>query len=105
MPISSPSRRRSVRGQFVGLICSETPAHLRDLIDEMHRQSDRLALMARARLIDCLIHHMHIAQLRPFRRVEALDRFRQSDVSLGDQSSSGGRDCRKSCAIVTTTVN
>ena len=52
----------------------------------MHRQPNRFALIRQGPL-DRLLNPPHRirAQLCPFRRVEALDRFGQSDVSLGDK--------------------
>ena len=61
-------------------------AHLRNLVDQMDGQTDRLALVGQSALDRLLDPPRGVgAQLAAFGRVETLDRLHQTDVSLGDE--------------------
>src|SRR5205807_5750600 len=78
---------------FIGRFAAQFFAHLQgnathlgDFIDQMNRQTNRLALVGQGTLDRLLDPPGGVgAELSAFRRIETLDRFHQTDVSFRDQ--------------------
>ena len=78
---------------FIGRFAAKFLAHLQgnathlgDFIDQVNRQTNRLALVGQGTLDRLLDPPGGVgAELSAFRRIETLDRFHQTDVSFRDQ--------------------